>query len=84
MKLNIEKSRKPKTRGFSLLKSTTFSSILTYSFIMNNKAVGIGLFVIGLGVTVVFSGRLAGSIPGIVFMIIGIVFLVKPTKTNKD
>jgi hypothetical protein len=43
---------------------------------MNNKAVGIGLLVLGLALTVVFSGRLIGSIPGIIFMIIGIVVLL--------
>jgi hypothetical protein len=43
---------------------------------MNNKTTGIGFFVLGLALTVVFSGRLIGSIPGIVFMIIGIVFML--------
>jgi hypothetical protein len=43
---------------------------------MNNKTIGIGFFVLGLALTIVFSGNLVGSIPGIIFMIIGIIFIL--------
>jgi hypothetical protein len=43
---------------------------------MNNRAVGIGLFTLGLSLAVIFSNRTVGIIPGVIFMIIGAVFLV--------
>jgi hypothetical protein len=49
---------------------------------MNKKAVGIGLFALGLALVVAFTGRLAGSVPGIVFMILGVVFLVTNGKAR--
>jgi hypothetical protein len=51
---------------------------------MNNKGIGIGLFVVGLALTVTFSGRLMGSIPGIVFMIIGVFFLINGSRKKAD
>jgi hypothetical protein len=47
---------------------------------MNKKTAGIGLLVLGLALMVVFNGRLTGSIPGIVFMVIGIVLMKKEIK----
>jgi hypothetical protein len=44
---------------------------------MNNRAVGIGLFTLGLALTVIFSSRTIGIIAGVIFMGVGIVFLAR-------
>ncbi len=51
---------------------------------MNKKAIGIGLLVLGLSLSIVLRGQAVGNISGIIFMIFGFLFLVLPGKTSED
>jgi hypothetical protein len=52
--------------------------------LMNKKAIGIGLLVLGLSLSIVLRGQAVGNISGIIFMIFGFLFLVLPGKTSED
>jgi hypothetical protein len=82
-KARIDLSFDISVRAFCLTIRQLFYIFANLIIMDKRKAVGIGLFVVGLGLVIAFKEKPAGNISGIIFTIVGFILLIANGKARK-